>query len=296
MAVLCLVWGSTWLVISTGLKDLPPFTSAAIRFTLAALLLGALAPWLQKKETGRAPGPWLSLSMGILVFGVPYGIVYWGETVVPSGLASVLWAVFPILMGIAAHFQLPDERLSRGNWIGFAAGFVGVALLFVTDLRQAGPKSVTMGAIFLLSPLVSSVGTTIAKRHGGEVSSVLLNRNGFFIGALSLWIGVLLWERTATPVWSARAVFSIVYLAVAGTILTFCLYYWLMRSLSASRLSLIAYVIPVISLCLGSTIGGEPISAYTVLGTALILGGVGLGARSRRPSSPAVEQEPSAPA
>jgi drug/metabolite transporter (DMT)-like permease len=141
-----------------------------------------------------------------------------------------------------------------------------------------------MGAFFLLSPAVSAIGNTFVKRYGGAFSSMRLNRNGVSIGAVLLWVAALTTERWQDQHFTAAAVASIVYLAVVGTVLTFGLYFWLLRSAPAYKLSLIAYVIPVVALTLGMTLGQEEILFHTLLGTAIILLGVSLA--SRPPRSP----------
>jgi len=281
VALLCLIWGSTWLVIKAGLRDLPPLTSAGVRFTLAAVVFALVAPPLRRLEGGTRPPFWLLLVMGLLNFAVPYGVVYVGETVIPSGLAAVLWAVFPILMAISSHFVLPGGRLVARHWVGFSLGFVGVVLLFLTDLRDIGPRAVAAGALLMLSPLSATIGNTLVKRYGGSYSSLLLNRGGLFIAAAALWVGALTAERGAPIRWSGLAVFSIVYLALVGTVITFGLYFWLLRHAPAHRLSLIAYVIPAVALFLGRALGDEAVGGRTLAGTGLILVGIGLAARSR---------------
>jgi drug/metabolite transporter (DMT)-like permease len=237
---------------------------------LAAAVFAALAPMLARREGGARPPAWLSASLGSLSFAAAYGILYWGETIIPSGLASVLWAVFPMMMAVSGHLFLPGERLRARQGLGFGLGFVGILLLFATDLGDLGPGTRAVGALYLLSPLCSTVGNTLAKRFGERTSSVLLNR----AAALGL-------EREAELVLTGRAVLCIVYLALVGTVLTFGLYFWLLRYAPANLLSLIAYVIPVLALALGWAVGGEPIGAHTLGGTALVLLGVALVVRAR---------------
>lgn len=281
--LLCALWGSTWLVIKVGLLEkLPVFTSAALRFTLAALVFSAVAPFLHRHEGGRAPSAWLSVFMGFAVFAVPYGIVYHGQQLIPSGLASVLWSVFPMLMAVSGHYLL-GERLGRGHWLGFVAGFLGVGLLFATDLRALGSIGLWTGAVFMLSPLLSAVGNTVVKRTATDVSSLLLNRNGMAIGSLLLWTAAWANDENVLEVqFTPAAVFSISYLALMGTVVTFGLYYWLLRHVSASRLALIAYVAPLIALVLGWTLGNEEVGLHTLGGAACILLGVTL---ARRPAN-----------
>lgn len=282
IALLCLIWGSTWIVIQDGLRDLPPFTSAAARFLIAAAAMTVVAHFLHRREGGGRP-PWsLSIALGALNFGASYGIVYWTETRLPSSLVCVLWSVFPMLMAISGHLFLPAERLRGRQWIGFAVGFLGVALLFATDLRGIGPGAVPAGAILLLSPIVSVVGTTVMKRGGAHVSSVLVNRNAMWIGAAMLCAAAGIFERDAELRWTGSAIAGVLYLSLAGTVVTFSLYFWLLRHVPANRMGLIAYVTPAVALLLGGLVGKEPITIWTLAGSALILAGVGLVVRGRR--------------
>ena len=142
IALLCLVWGSTWFVIREGLEDLPPFTSAGARFALAAAIMFCVSPVLARREGGRVPPLGLVFVMGLMNFAASYGIVYWSETRLPSGLVALLWAVYPMLMGAIGHVYLPGESLVPRQWLGLGVGFLGVLLLFWTDVsawdRSAG--------------------------------------------------------------------------------------------------------------------------------------------------------------
>lgn len=282
VALLVLVWGSTWIVIQDGLRDLPPFTSAAARFALAAVAMTALAPSLARREGGARPTFALSLAVGGLNFGASYAIVYWSETRLPSGLAAVLWSVFPLFMALAGTWFLHGEKLSARQVAGFVLGFTGVALLFVTDLTAISKDAVPTGLVLLLSPLVSCVGTVVLKKHGSATSAVLVNRNAMWIGAAILSTIALVFEREVEVRWTPRAVASVVYLALVGTVLTFTLYFWLLRHVAAYRLSMIAYLTPAIALTLGTVWGGEPLTHWTVAGSLTILAGVALVVARRR--------------
>jgi drug/metabolite transporter (DMT)-like permease len=276
VGLLCLVWGSTWLVIKQGLRDLPPFTSAGARFVVASVAMIAAAPKLSRIEGGAPPPWWLAATMGSLNFAGSYGIVYWTETRLPSGLVSLLWAVFPLLMAISGHFFLQGERLSTRHTFGFVAGFSGVALLFLTDVRASTADALPVAAVLMVSPSISAVGTTLVKRHGKQVSASLLNRDAMIIGAVLL-CALALWRERALPIrWTTAAIASIGYLALIGTCLTFGLLFWLMRHVAASRLSLIAFITPAIALTLGWLFAGEPVHAHTLLGASLVVVGVAL--------------------
>src|SRR5687768_4893060 len=103
MALLCLVWGSTWLAIKYGLRDVPPFTGAALRFVIAGLCMALLARAFASREGGGRPPFVVVLAQGLFQFALNYGLVYVSETIIPSGLVSVLWSVFPLFIALAGR-------------------------------------------------------------------------------------------------------------------------------------------------------------------------------------------------
>lgn len=290
VAVLCMIWGSTWLVIREGLEDLPAFTSASARFALAGVAMIALAPVIRKREGGGAPPAWLWITVGAFNFTVSYAVVYWCEQTLPSGLVSVLWAVFPMMMAISGHLFLPGERLKGLQWLGFVAGFAGIVLLFRTDVSSFA-DGVVAGLVLLISPFVSVVGSTLVKRFGENSSSAILNRNAMLVAAACLGVLALFTERGQSVAWTGRAVFSVSYLALAGTVTTFGLYFWVLRHAPAHRLSLIAYVTPAIALALGWAVGDERVTLLTLGGAAFVLVGVLLVVRGHRTSGAKVATE-----
>jgi drug/metabolite transporter (DMT)-like permease len=289
IAVMCFVWGSTWIVIKGGLRDLPPQTSGAARFWLAGAAMAVLVRALRAREGGARPPVWLWVTLGTLNFGASYAIVYRTSTLLPSGLISLLWGVFPMLSALVSHVWIPGERLGPRQWWGFACGLAGLALLFATDLRSFGPGAIPAALVLLLSPLVSVLGNTLVKLHGAGVSSLELNRNAMFVGALWLTLAALLLEEPATARWTSAAVGSVLYLALMGTVLTFGLYFWLLRFVPAHKLSLIAYVTPAIALFFGVWLGGESITPGIVAGGAAILLGIVLVARGGHRAPRAVD-------
>lgn len=280
-ALMTLIWGSTWFVIKEGAADLPPFTGAAARFVLAWVLMALVARPLARREGGARPTLDLVLVTGGLQFGASYAIVYWSEMTLSSGVTAVLWAAYPLLLAAVSVVMLPGERLVARQWCGLLLGFVGIGVLMWTDLRSAGPAHVTAGAVLLLSPLVVAIANAYVRGRATRVSAVLLTRDGLLVGAVILVAVALLTERDAAPRWSGPAVLSVAYLAAMGTCLAFTLYFWSMRHMRASTLALMTYLTPVVALTLGALLGGERYSAFTALGTAVVLGGVALARRPR---------------
>jgi drug/metabolite transporter (DMT)-like permease len=276
LVLLCLIWGSTWLVIKVGLHDVPPFTGACARFSIASVFMAGLAHVLAKREGGGRPPFGLVLAHGTFQFALNFGIVYVAETVVPSGLVAVLWAVFPIFIALASHFVLRTERIEGMKWVGIAVSFSGVALLFATDIASVNAAAVKMGLLVLLAPLCVTFSTLLIKHRASGCSSLLLNRDGMLVGAAWLGLCAFVFESPLQANWTQSAVLSAVYLGIVGTVFTFGSYMWLLRYVPAYRMSLTSFVIPVVALGFGAAVGGEPVGLRTMLGTGLVLGGVKL--------------------
>lgn len=282
VALLCAIWGSTWLVIRRGLEDLPPFSGAALRFVLAALIFSLIAPPLARLEGGARPSWRLAAVMGLLNVALSYAVIYWTETVLPSGLVSLLWSIFPLLLALLGRVMLPEERLGAREWTGLCLGLGGTVLLFSTDLESLGPAAVPAGLVLLLSPLASAIGNLAVKRHGAGMSSVLLNQRAMAIGAPVLVLLALAREPVSELRLTPGALASVLYLTLVGTVLAFGLYFWLLRYAAAHVLALISYVVPLIALTLGVLLEGEPFGRSTAAGGALVLGGVALTLAGKR--------------
>ncbi|HEY4573604.1 MAG TPA: DMT family transporter, partial [Thermoanaerobaculia bacterium] len=170
LALLILIWSTTWAVIRVGLRGVPPFTGVALRFGVAAVVLLALAPVFGVR-LGRQPNERRVWGINIfLTFTIPYGILYWAEQWLPSGLAAVIFATMPLQTALVAHFVLPDERLTARSLTGILIGFAGIAVLFSGDFRTLGGSQVARAAaVMLISPLCAGLANVAVKRWGGGI-------------------------------------------------------------------------------------------------------------------------------
>ncbi len=284
IVVLCLIWGSTWWAIRVCLHDQPPLSSAAVRFLVAGAAMAVAAPLLRSLDRLPAPPAWLWLTTGATSFAGSYGVLYIAEQHVPSGIAAVLWAVFPLLMAGSGVLVL-GERLHGAQWLGFLVSFAGIATVFAGDLGSGGDAPAPIGAALLLlaSPVVSAVGTTRVKKFGRDRSSLQLNRNGMLFGGVLLALAACWREDPLAMAWSTPGLLATGYLALCGTALTFGVYFWLLQQVPASRLSLISYVTPVLAVLLGALVGDGTTGTAVWLGTALVVAGVALVVRRPKP-------------
>jgi drug/metabolite transporter (DMT)-like permease len=296
IGVMILIWGTTWAVIRVGLEDIPPFKGVAVRFAVAgAVLLGvALALGLRPGGTARERRMWLV--HGPATLAIPYSITYWAEQWVPSGLTAVLFATFPLFVALLAHRLLPGERLAPLATLGVLLGFGGVAVIFSEDLGALGGRQVMVAsAVMLVAPLVSAVGNVVIKRWGQGVHPVSLNLGGMALTAVAVGALAAAVERGRPIELTATAVASVLYLALFGSAITFCLYFWLIHHMAATQLALIAYAIPVVAVVVGSLAFDEPVTLRIAAGAALVIAGTALAsgrrppARTRREDRPAPE-------
>ncbi len=277
VAVLVLIWGTTWAAIRIGLRGVPPFTAAALRFALAAAVLLLAHPALRVPFDRGTNARRVWLANGLLLFGVSYGTVYWSEQWLPSGLAAILFATFPLMVAGLARFLLPGERPTARTWAGIALGFVGVAIIYSEDLAALGGAQVRSAALlFSLSPLASALANVLSKRWGGGLHPLALTAMPMAIGSMLLGGVAATIERDLPIRLDPTSIACILYLAIIGSVVTFGLYFWLLARFPATKLSLIAYGTPVVAVLIGTAWLGEPMTARIGAGASLVLVGVAL--------------------
>jgi drug/metabolite transporter (DMT)-like permease len=287
-ALLTLIWGTTWAVIRIGLEGIPPFTGVSIRFMIAAAVLLAVGRVLGVRFGRTRTERRLWVVQAVFSFGIAYGLVYWCEQWVPSGLASVLWATFPLFVALLAHRMLPGERLTVRGLAGIVIGFGGVGVIFSEDFALLGGGDVALAsAILLLSPAAAAVSNTAVKKWGRDVHPVSLSALPMGIAAGMMGAVALSVERGREITFDGRSVGALLYLALAGSAVTFTIYYWMLARVPATVLSLITYLIPVVAVTIGAIFMDEPLTARVLLGSVLVVAGVAVAARARRtPSRP----------
>jgi drug/metabolite transporter (DMT)-like permease len=273
--VLTLIWGTTWAAIRIGLEGIPPATGIALRFAIAAAVLFAVSPLFGARFGRSRIEKRLWLANAVLTFSIPYGVLYWAEQWVPSGLAAVLWATFPLLVALVSHWALPEHRLAPRGWLGIAVGFAGVAIIFSHDFSALGGRQVAVAAcVLLLSPLSASFGSVTIKKWGHDVHPFSTAAVPMAITAVLMGSVALVAESQRAVVFDTRSVGAFLYLAVLGSAVPFVIYFWLLKHNTPTTLSLINYAIPVVAVAVGSLLLDEPVTGRMVLGAAFVVAGV----------------------
>ncbi len=267
-AAIYLIWGSTYLAIRIAVATVPPLFAAGTRFFFAGalLLIWALA------RGGAMPSrrEWRNLAIqGVLLFLVAYGGVFWAERTMPSGVTSVLVATIPIWTAVLQICVLRKESFRWPLAGGILLGLAGVAVL-------AFDPSASLTLIPCLAVLVSEVSWST----GTVLSKILILPKNMLInsgaqmllgGCMLLICSGLFGELRPLPHVSLRAGLAIFYLAVAGSIVAFTAYIWLLHRMRATAVTSYAYVNPVVALLLGHWFGNEALGVRTVFGAALVL-------------------------
>lgn len=273
--ILCGIWGSTWLFIKLGLESLPPFTFAGIRFVIAITILLA---WIRIRRLPlpQARADWILLAVtGVLAFGFNYGLVFWGEQFISSGLTALLQATIPAFGLIFAHFHLPTERLTWSRIFGVVLGVCGVSVVFSNQLAVAGRQALAGCVALILASIFVAYANVLVKARGTKMHPAILAAGQMFFGMLLLFaVAIPLEGNPFNLRWTPMALIALLYLAVVGSVIAFLLYYWLVVNFDVTKSMLIALVTPVVAVILGMIVLDEQIGWRTLFGGAMIILGI----------------------
>lgn len=275
--LLCLIWGSTWLFIKLGLDDLPPFTFAGIRFVIASAILLAIIKARRLPLPRTRPDLMLLAVTGVLSFSLNYGLLFWGEQYISSGLAALLQATIPAFGLVIAHFYLPGERMTTVKIFGIVLGVAGVGVVFSHQLHVAGPRALAGCAALVVGSACAAYANVLVKARGAKLDPAVLAGGQMIFGLIPLLaIGIPLEGNPFRFHWTGMAVISLFYLAIVGSVAAFLLYYWLVQHMDVTKTMLIALVTPVIAVALGVIVLHEELNWRTFAGGAMIMSGIGL--------------------
>jgi drug/metabolite transporter (DMT)-like permease len=272
--IIYFVWGSTYLAIRIGVSEVPPLILASMRFTVAgAVLYGWMLARGERSPTARQ---WLNASLlASLMFVLDYGLLFWAEQRVPSGLAAVMLATIPVFMALSEIVFLRTQRLTVRLAVALLIGMGGVAVLMSRSLNLGGAPIEHAGAIALL---IGSVTWSLASALGRKLqlpeskvmsSGVQMLAGGILLAVAAAGFGEFQGFHPAAV--SRAAWLALAYLIVAGSIIGFTAYVWLLHHQSPTKVGTYAYVNPVVAVAVGYFLGGEAVGQRTMIGTALVL-------------------------
>jgi drug/metabolite transporter (DMT)-like permease len=291
-ATLCVVWSSTWLAIKIGLRDLPPISYAGIRFAIAIVVLLSVSIGCARLLP-RSRVEYIILALtGVLMFSVNYGLLFWGELHVSSGLAAVLQATIPIFGMMFAHWMLPDEPLRWQRLVGALLAIAGVAVICARLLSFNGMMAFWGGLGIVVGAAGAAYSNVLLKQRPIQLGPAMIAAWQMIFGTVPLL--VLGWMVEGNPIrfhWTTMSIFCLLYLAIIGSALTFLLLYWLLPQMQATNLQTVSLITPPGAVMLGWLLGGETFPLWSLLGAGLVLAGVWIIFRKAGPNRVAQRRE-----
>lgn len=271
----CLIWSSTWMAIKVGLRGAPPFTGVGARFSVAAVVVAVIV------AVRRLPIPLtraflgLSLTLGVLQLSIPYALVYWGEQHISSGLTSVLYSTMPFVVAVTARAILGD-RLSPGKVVGIAAGFAGVWIIFSDAIHFGGRDAVAGIAAILVSVFGAAAASVLIKKYSEGYHPIVSLLIPFTVAAVLVNAVAIPVERSNPLHYDGTTWATIFYLAVAGSVIAFAVFFWLLKRVDVTVVSYQTFIIPILAVFWGWLFLDERISSRVGVGTACILIGIAI--------------------
>jgi len=288
-AIIYLVWGSTYLAIRVGVHEVPPFLLASMRFLVAGAIL--LAWVIARRERLPTLRQWVSISLlSIFFFLLDYGLIFWAEQRVASGVTAVVMATIPVFIALLEIVFLRARKLTFRLAFALLMGIGGVAILMNRSLSAGGAPIDRVGIVAILAAAMSWAVATIFTRKVELPLSKMVNSGaqmfvgGIFLGLAAFALGEFRGFHLSGV--SREAWLALVYLIVAGSIFAFTAYLWLLDHESPTKVGTYAYVNPVVAVVVGYFLGGETLGPRTILGTLLILFSVVMitTARAKKPA------------
>ncbi|MCC6949571.1 MAG: DMT family transporter [Bradyrhizobiaceae bacterium] len=276
LLVLSTFWGGSFFFADIAVREIPPLTLALGRCAIAAAVL---LLYVRVKGHGlpREFAIWRSLVfLSLLNSVLPFTLIFWGQTHIPSGLASILNATAPLFSILLAHFATSDEKLTMRRAIGVAIGFVGVIIVIgINALLALGVNVLAQLAVVLAAFFYASAG--VYGRRFKTLPSAVIAASVLLLGSLMLLPLVAIVEQPwRLPAPSAGAVASMIGLAVVSTALAFLIYFHVLARAGATNLQLVAFLIPVSAILLGVGFLGETLEWRHFAGMALIAIGLAI--------------------
>jgi drug/metabolite transporter (DMT)-like permease len=270
-AALCLIWGTTWLAIKIGLQTLGPLMGVGLRFAIAGVLL-AIVAFVCGEVRPLRNYPWRVIAvLAATMFGLDYILNYVAETRLDSGLVSVLFGTSPFFNFIIGYAML-KEYAGPLVWLGALVAFAGVAIISLTGEVRA---SILYALCAVASAAIAAFANVYAKRYAEYPPLVTLPPAMLVAGCAIAVVGLFVEPTNWAAVFTPASLGALLYLAIIGSGIAFFLLMWLLARIPAYAVGLATLIFPVIALAVGALLGGEHLGTRELLGSALVIGGLG---------------------
>jgi drug/metabolite transporter (DMT)-like permease len=280
--LLCAIWGSTWLAIRVAVHDLPPISTAAVRFLLAAIVL-AVFVIVRGYSWPKSKAEWIpQIVLSVSMMAVPFGLLFWAEQYVMAGMAAVLYATIPIMVAIFNPMvggQIPDRRTMFSMLIAIGAvGYIFQSQFSTSRMTLIG------GAAIMVAAVCCAFSAIYAKRHH-VVHPVVSTCVQLVLGGVLLFGVARFVEPGSRWNWSKPAIIALAYMVILGSAVAFAVYYWLLRQVEAWQASSTSLIVPLVAIYLDASLAQEHVPWDVVAASVLVIASVGVVLRPE-PSDP----------
>ena len=272
-ALMCILWGFTWMYLKISLAQMPIFTGLAIRFLLAGLVFWILFFLKGEKVHLTSKMKNVYILFTLFNFSLCYYLTYWGAKFVFSNLGAIIWSLLPICVALMAHFFIPDDRLNIRKFVGMLIGLIGTILLFSKG-ELLGEEQTTFGIIAILASVVLAAWPNVyLKMQKTTINSYHLNAFGMTISGLLFFLFALILENSHSIPIDKTNMFAIFFLTIPGTVITWGIYIWLFNHIPVTQISYTAFYPPIIATFVGWLFLNESLPLVAIFGSILIIFG-----------------------
>ena len=275
LSAICLIWGTTYLVLRIAVLHFPPFLFVTIRQLIAGgllisfMLISGKAAWPDRAHLLR------QAVAGFFMISLGNGLVAWAEVLIPSGVAAILCSLMPMVVILINLGLNKDERPTVAIVTGVLLGLGGILMIFGEHLVEFAKPEYSMAIIVIFVAVISWAGGSVwLKRRGNDGNPFLNAGLQMFFGGIWLVPSALIFDDLTKVTWSAEAFYSIVYLILIGSIVAYACYSYVLRKLPMTTVSLYAYVNPIVAVILGWLVLGEKLNLKIGIAILITVAGI----------------------
>ena len=274
---LCCIWGSTWLAIRVVVRDVPPLYAAALRFLLAAAILG-VGMLAGRMRVPRKRSDWGIIAiLGATMLAIPFGLLFWAEQSITSSMTALLFSSLPLWVALFTPL-MTGSVVPRRVIACMVTASGGMIILFYVGISTT-PRALLGGAAVLLAVVFSAWSSIFAKARIHHLPAVVSTATQLVAGSLFLFAASFLLEDASAARWNRNSLLALLFLATFGSAAALAIYYWLLKQMAPYQLALIGLIVPLVAMVEGALILQEPIPLMMWLAAALVLCAVGFALR-----------------
>jgi len=282
-AIMCMIWGTTWMAIKIGLEDLTPIFSLGLRLLTAGIVIAIYLLIRDRKIKIELKQTKLIVYIMILNYIIPYLGVYWGEQYIYSNLAAIIIATHPINISLLSNIFLKEEKFTLRDNISILFGFAGILMIF-SDTFKSGLKLHIFAVIAIfISSLSFSIIDIIMRKKREEYHPLKINLFPILISGILLTGISPFFENISKNNLTFSSISSVLYLSIFGTIITYTILFWLIQRIKLNIVTLSTFIIPIIATITGWVFLDEALSGFQIFGAFFVLLGVLINTVKRKP-------------